>query len=956
MSSTQRKKRKHFRLELEALEDRQLLDAGGFLPPLGPLTKFASVAAFDQYFLEQATAQFAGIFGTPYAPPIEIPFFLAADNASSQSVPSSLPSPQDASVSEGNIVQSDGAHLYVAAQNQIVVMDTPPGGGLDVASRTDVPGNILETFLDGTHLAVISHLSTGTFVAEPLSFVTLPAVVVGPPIGSRLEVRVYDVSNASAPILNQDTIYNGSFESASMVGGHLYVITNDFNGELPQPQPVTNSDGTQSYETEAAYAARVEPELPDLLLPHLYAPNSSIDNPTPVALISAPTDVYQGRFSQDDIVSSILTFDMTAAGSGITDAQTIVTNYETAAYTTAEHLYFVSAHNGTDAIHPFGSIIQRFDISGDHLTPGPAGAVPAQIEGEFALDENNGYLRVAATVPYGTGTPSSAIYVLQQDGTDLDIVGALENIGPGVTYSAVRFNNNEVYLATYPAVFGNSAELYVVDLTDPADPALAGQLQLPGFASYVQVLDASHLFAVGDDVVDGPLVTVGDTSGVELSLLDVSNPSSPVVVSQFEVPDIVGYFPSSPVFSDPEAVTYSPGQNLLAIPITGVSTTSASSVSYQDFLYQFDFQTGFHLVGAVSHDSSVERSLIQGDFFYSIAANSVKVQPIIQGSFVGNTQMLSLGTSQEVRITDVPRLVTVAPPPQIVANQPFSGTLLNFTVTDPTGISVKITWGDGATSDGTITSTGNNGFAVNGQHTYAFGGPYVVTFSILRNGQDLGLGFFEEFVNVGDVDPQTENFLQRLYNKLLDRQTDQPGLEYWAMEMRQGLSRTFVAQWIMSSPEYQIDEINYLYGAILGRPAENTAFAPWLAYLAAGHSLDDMRIDFLSSDEFFAKAGSAANFVSEVFTDLLGRQPSPAEQMAWQTYLQLGLPRTTVATLIARSPEAAVHEVTLDFQNFLQRPAELDGLRYFAGALQAGGSSASVEAAILGSAEFLQGS
>jgi inhibitor of cysteine peptidase len=944
MFSTQRTKKKKRRLELEALEVRQLLDGGGFLPTLAPLTTFASANDFDQYFLAQATAQYGSLFGTPYVPaPIVFPLSVITANGSNPPTTNSLPTPQNPSVSEGNIVQSDGAHLFVAAQNQIVIMDTPQGGGLDVASRTDVPGNIIATFLDGTHLAVISQVNSGPVYFNPIRIGTIPDAVITVLSGPLVEVRVYDVSNARAPKLNQDTVYDGTFDAASTVGDHLYVVTNDFRGNLPQPQPVSNGDGTQSYETEAAYAARVEPELQDLILPHFYVSSSSIYILTPGSLVNAPTDVFQGRFSQDDIVSSILTFDMTATNSGVTDAQTLVSGAETAAYTTGDHLYFVSAHNGTDATHPFGSIIQRFDISGDHITPGPAGAVPAFISGQFALDENNGYLRVATTIPSGDETTSSAIYVLQQNGTALNVVGALENIDPGVTYSAVRFNGNEVYLAADTELFGNPTELYVIDLTDPTNPALAGQVQSPGLESYLQVLDDGHLFALGDN------------DGVQLSLFDVSNPSSPAVVSQLQVPDLAGgFFPSSTVFSDPEAVTYSPGQNLLAIPIVGVSSTSGTT-SYQDSLYQVDFQTGFHLVGAVSHDSPVERSLIQGDFFYTIAENSVKVQPIIQGPFVGNERMLSLGSSLEVRITDIPRLVTETPLPQINATQPFSGTLLNFTVTDPTGISVTITWGDGATSQGTITPTGNNMFSVNGQHTYAFGGPYVLTFSILRNGQDPGLGYYSELVQVGDIDSQTEYFLQRLYKELLNRPTDQLGVEYWAAELRSGISRTFVAQAIMGSPEYQIDQINYLYGTLLGRQAENGAIPSWLAYLA-GHSLDDMRIAFLSSQEFFTHAGSTANFVSGLFADLLGRQASAADQMAWQTYLQLGLPPITAVTLIARSQEAAVHEVTLDFQSFLGRPAEFDGLSYFASALQAGGTSASVEAAILGSAEFLQGS
>jgi hypothetical protein len=173
--------------------------------------------------------------------------------------------------------------------------------------------------------------------------------------------------------------------------------------------------------------------------------------------------------------------------------------------------------------------------------------------------------------------------------------------------------------------------------------------------------------------------------------------------------------------------------------------------------------------------------------------------------------------------------------------------------------------------------------------------------------------------------------------------------------LSQGLSRAFIVQFIMQSPEYQSAQVEQLYKQWLGRPADAAGLAAWLQFLAAGHSLDDVRAGILSSQEFFADTGSTAAFVSALYVDLLGRQADPEGQLAWQSALLFGLlSRQQAATLIAHSHEAAVYQVMLEYQQILGRPAELGGLLYFTDALQSGSNPESVEAAIFGSAEYFQ--
>jgi hypothetical protein len=83
-------------------------------------------------------------------------------------------------------------------------------------------------------------------------------------------------------------------------------------------------------------------------------------------------------------------------------------------------------------------------------------------------------------------------------------------------------------------------------------------------------------------------------------------------------------------------------------------------------------------------------------------------------------------------------LTSSAQPIAAVVGTPFSGRVATFSDADPGGTvadySAMIDWGDGTSSPGTVTSNGNQGFAVTGTHTYASAGSDAVTVSIA----DLG--------------------------------------------------------------------------------------------------------------------------------------------------------------------------------------------------------------------------
>lgn len=101
------------------------------------------------------------------------------------------------------------------------------------------------------------------------------------------------------------------------------------------------------------------------------------------------------------------------------------------------------------------------------------------------------------------------------DATNPVPLGVL-NLAPGERLHATRFDGNRAYAVT----FENVDPLWVVDLSDPAVPVVAGSVEVPGWSTYIQPL--------GDR-----LVTVGvENSRASVSLFDVSDPARASLLSR----------------------------------------------------------------------------------------------------------------------------------------------------------------------------------------------------------------------------------------------------------------------------------------------------------------------------------------------------------------------------------------------------------------------------------------
>ncbi len=203
-------------------------------------------------------------------------------------------------------------------------------------------------------------------------------------------------------------------------------------------------------------------------------------------------------------------------------------------------------------------------------------------------------------------------------------------------------------------------------------------------------------------------------------------------------------------------------------------------------------------------------------------------------------------------------------------------------------------------------------------------------------------------------DDANEGFLVNAYQDLLKRPADPVG---WAMNLaflRQGGSRTQVAQAITTSAEYRTLVVRDLYVSFLGRDAEPAGLSAHVSFLAGGGTVAQLKATILGSAEYYERRGQSTNdgFLNVLYVDVLGRTPDPAGREGFTQALNMGVTRTTVASVVVGSQEALERLTRGWYTRFLRRPAEPAGQQAFVAALQGGMRDEVAISIIVGSDEY----
>ena len=125
--------------------------------------------------------------------------------------------------------------------------------------------------------------------------------------------------------------------------------------------------------------------------------------------------------------------------------------------------------------------------------------VAGTILNQFSADENGPYLRIATTVEQqitqatGRAATRTCCLCCRKTTACSSSSAACRIWRSNETMRSVRFLGDRAFVTT----FRNIDPLFAIDLTDPANPESVGHITLPGFTSYMHLVDENHLLTVG---------------------------------------------------------------------------------------------------------------------------------------------------------------------------------------------------------------------------------------------------------------------------------------------------------------------------------------------------------------------------------------------------------------------------------------------------------------------------
>lgn len=210
--------------------------------------------------------------------------------------------------------------------------------------------------------------------------------------------------------------------------------------------------------------------------------------------------------------------------------------------------------------------LQLVDISAGDGTLALAGSVTPEgyIADKFKIDIDAGVLTVLSQVwlPWAwnnkgeivtRGGPQTVLQTFSLADANAPTQLGRIVIAPGETLRATRFDDDRVYVVTFEQI----DPLHIVDLSDPANPVVSGEVEAPGFSTYIEPL--------GDR-----LVTIGLVDWQPaVSLFDVSDPSAPALLQQLKLGGRNDGWAHSEAVWNEKAFKVLAQHNLVLLPISG---------------------------------------------------------------------------------------------------------------------------------------------------------------------------------------------------------------------------------------------------------------------------------------------------------------------------------------------------------------------------------------------------
>ena len=431
-------------------------------------------------------------------------------------------------IDEADIIKTDGDYLYIVGGRVIYIVKTDESD-MEIVSKIDKTEELIDInsiFIDEDRLVVFG-TEYPAYEGEPEA---KSGVMMDVYRGSIYQTgftfaEVYDLRDKANPTMIQEMLLEGDFRTARKSGDLVYIAatkyiytTKDYDDAeakdiLPvyydserEEEPVTINGIEVSMETDAATVNAAGKDME----------------------VMAPADICICPIDSSATFTTIAVLDI--AG----DKEAELTSYlgSLNQFYMNQNSIFMTYYNWDYESGKESIDIIALDVDGMNITYRAEGNVEGTLLNQFSMDEYNGYFRVATT----EWEDGSNVFVLDEN---LQVVGKIENIAKGEQIYSVRFMGDRGYIVTFETM----DPFFTVDLSDPSNPVICGELKLPGYSNYLHQIDENTVLGIGRQTQEiytrdenGVETVVGfQNGGIKLSLFDISDFANPVELDSYVI-------------------------------------------------------------------------------------------------------------------------------------------------------------------------------------------------------------------------------------------------------------------------------------------------------------------------------------------------------------------------------------------------------------------------------------
>ena len=502
-----------------------------------------------------------------------------SESTKSESTDYSKTNTQVENVDEADIVKTDGEYIYYVSNRKVYIVKA---NDLKVVSEIEIEEENKsfypkEIYINTDKLIILGN--SHEYQKETTKKQSETTKVTSKYMAQAI---VYDITNKEEPKQKRRVSLDGSYIESRMIGDNIYFISNkspnyykDIEDDeiLPIIKDTAISEETKKIEcTDIIYFKDTE------CYNYMIVGGFNINKNNEVN-----TEVFFGASS------------------------TI--------YASEENLYITQSvykdgyfSKGTE------NTIYKFNLNDSQIKLQCKGNVEGYLNNQFSMDEYDGNLRIATTSGYGEES-TNQLYILDEN---LKEIGKIENLAEGEKIYSVRFIGKVGYIVTFEQV----DPLFVIDLSEPTEPVVKGQLKIPGYSSYLHPYDETHIIGIGYNTKSNGYGVVKNDS-MKMSMFDVSDLENPKEMFNVSIGENYTY---SQMANNHKALFYNKDKNLIGFPVTYRSKDSSTSTN-ELAIYKIDLEKGFEKYGDIEQDinykTNIDRAIYIGDTLYTLSDTQI---------------------------------------------------------------------------------------------------------------------------------------------------------------------------------------------------------------------------------------------------------------------------------------------------------------------------------------------